>query len=157
MVTAYKDPKLPPQLSLPPDWLAGLTALTKPEGMALLAAVQTLYPHAALPVEVYHRAVLMLDRLSSGVATLRAFCAALDAATQVKFADLAETYRIQVLKSLQDTPGFFFTQRMVVRYLYDDVLVWAAFGYEGASVHLGGYIKRGFDDLDWLPPLPNDL
>jgi hypothetical protein len=29
--------------------------------------------------------------------------------------------------------------------------VWDAVGYEGPSVHKGGYVNRGFDDLDWLP------
>ena len=38
--------------------------------------------------------------------------------------------------------------------LYDNPLVWKAFGYEGPSVHLGGYVNRGFDDLDWLPDPP---
>jgi len=41
-----------------------------------------------------------------------------------------------------------------VRFLYDDVEVWQAFGYEGASAHLGGYVNRGFNDLDWLPDPP---
>lgn len=46
--------------------------------------------------------------------------------------------------------------------LYDNPLVWKAFGYDGPSVHLGGYVSRGCDDLDWLPnpPIhdhPNDL
>jgi hypothetical protein len=28
--------------------------------------------------------------------------------------------------------------------------VWAKFGYEGPSADKGGYISRGFDDIDWL-------
>jgi len=39
--------------------------------------------------------------------------------------------------------------------LYNNKLVWRHFGYEGASAPLGGYIKRGFDDLTWLPE-PDD-
>ena len=35
--------------------------------------------------------------------------------------------------------------------LYDDHEVWELLGYEGASFDKGGYIDRGFDDLDWLP------
>ena len=34
--------------------------------------------------------------------------------------------------------------------LYANPAVWHRFGYEGASSHLGGYIERGFDDLDWI-------
>ena len=29
--------------------------------------------------------------------------------------------------------------------------VWPKFGYEGSSAEHGGYIKRGFADIDWLP------
>ena len=42
-------------------------------------------------------------------------------------------------------------QATAVVELYDNPLVWKAFGYEGPSTHLGGYKDRGFDDLDWLP------
>ena len=35
--------------------------------------------------------------------------------------------------------------------LYDDREVWELLGYEGPSFDKGGYVDRGFDDLDWLP------
>jgi len=35
--------------------------------------------------------------------------------------------------------------------LYDDREVWNLLGYEGPSYDKGGYLNRGFDDLDWLP------
>ena len=35
--------------------------------------------------------------------------------------------------------------------LYNDKEVWDILGYEGASYDKGGYINRGFNDLDWLP------
>ena len=35
--------------------------------------------------------------------------------------------------------------------LYDDLDVTRAFGYQGPSILDGGYLDRGFDDLDWLP------
>jgi hypothetical protein len=38
--------------------------------------------------------------------------------------------------------------------LYNNPLVWQAFGYEGASFDHGGYLERGFDDLGWLPDPP---
>ena len=56
-----------------------------------------------------------------------------------------------LLQKAMPLPAFRFLQRASVRYLYDDLEVWQAFGYEGASYHLGGFIDRGFDDLDWLP------
>jgi hypothetical protein len=35
--------------------------------------------------------------------------------------------------------------------LYNDHEVWELLGYEGPSFDQGGYLNRGFDDLDWLP------
>ena len=35
-------------------------------------------------------------------------------------------------------------------YFYGNKNVWPKFGYEGSSWEKGGYINRGFNDLDWL-------
>ncbi len=35
--------------------------------------------------------------------------------------------------------------------LYNNKEVWPKFGYEGSSAEHGGYINRGFADIDWLP------
>ena len=35
--------------------------------------------------------------------------------------------------------------------LYNDPQVWEKLGYEGPSAEQGGYLSRGFDDIDWLP------
>ena len=32
-----------------------------------------------------------------------------------------------------------------------DTGVWAKLGYQGSSIEYGGYLHRGFDDIDWLP------
>jgi len=156
--TAYKDPKLPAPLavSIAADWAGHLKTISETDAETLVAAIRTLYPHDDLPVTIYRRVVLHFDRLSAGQ-IFAVFCKSLAESWPIPFAALAETYRVEALKRIEPTPEFTFVQRMAVRYLYDDVEVWAAFGYEGASVHLGGYIKRGFDDLDWLPKLPNDL
>ena len=34
--------------------------------------------------------------------------------------------------------------------IYNNPEVWPLFGYEGESASKGGYINRGFDDIDWL-------
>ena len=38
-----------------------------------------------------------------------------------------------------------------IEHLYRNREVWQLVGYEGSSVEYGGYIDRGFDDIDWLP------
>jgi hypothetical protein len=160
---AYKDPKLPPPLDLPegPSWVTALEILGPDQAETLLAAARTLYPHDGLPDRIYRRVVAAFDRKakeSSEIAGLLADCVAmLDASFPVPFRERSEGYRIAALRSIEDTGAFRFLQRGTVRHLYDDIEVWAAFGYEGASVHLGGYAQRGFDDLDWLPDLPPEV
>lgn len=162
-VTAYKDPQLPPPppVSDGPDWARGLRTISEHDAETLREAVATLYPHESLSPLIYRRVVVQFDRVASGspdaARMLAGFCRKLNQGAVLPFAELSESYRIQALKRLETSPEFFFVQRLAIRYLYDDVEVWAAFGYEGASVHLGGYVKRGFDDLDWLPPLPNEI
>ena len=34
--------------------------------------------------------------------------------------------------------------------LYDNKTLFPLFGYEGSSWEKGGYVNRGFDDIDWL-------
>lgn len=156
---AHKDPKLPALVLVPEgsEWVAALKALGPDAAQTLFAATRTLYPHDALPDRVYRRVVAAFDRLaetSPQVAGLVADCVALlDAKFPVRFRDLSESYRVTALESIEGTPGFRFLQRGTVRYLYDDVEVWAAFGYQGASFHLGGYVERGFNDLGWLPDI----
>jgi hypothetical protein len=34
--------------------------------------------------------------------------------------------------------------------LYNQQEIWPIFGYEGESFSKGGYIERGFNDIDWI-------
>jgi hypothetical protein len=162
-VTAYKDPALPsaPAVSAGLDWANHLTTISPENANTLAAVVATLYPHETLNKLIYRRVIVHFDRIATtdttAAAILKKFCHTLHEGAVLPFPELSESYREQALKRIEPTAEFFFVQRLAVRYLYDDVELWAAFGYEGASVHLGGYIKRGFDDLDWLPTLPNDI
>ena len=157
---AHKDPRLPLAPALPdgPGWVSVLKVLDPGAAEALCAAVRTLYPHDVLSDGVYRRVVVALDQSAVKVpstARLLVECVAtLEAAFPVPFRDRSEGYRIAALKALEGTPAFRILQRSAVRFLYDDIEVWQAFGYEGAAHHLGGYLERGFDDLDWLPPVP---
>jgi hypothetical protein len=157
---AHKDPKLPPPIAVPegPGWTGALTSLDAQAAATLLAAVRTLYPHEGLPERVFRRVVLHFDRMAAtspvAAAAFGDFVARVDGAMALPFAEMAETYRVQILRSLEGTGSFRVVQRSTVRFLYDDVEVWEAFGYEGASVQLGGYAKRGFNDLAWLPEPP---
>lgn len=55
------------------------------------------------------------------------------------------------LKRIEGSAFFREMRERVAWNLYDDREVWELLGYPGASFELGGYLQRGFDDLDWLP------
>ena len=159
-IKAHKDPKLPPPLTVAegPEWVEALTLIDPQMAQTLLVAARTLYPHDGLPERVYRRVILHFDRMAAhspaAAQSFAEFVDRVDAAMPLPFRELSESYRVAVLKRMETSAAFRLVQRSTVRFLYDDVEVWQAFGYEGASVHLGGYVKRGFNDLDWLPEPP---
>ena len=62
-----------------------------------------------------------------------------------------ENDRVKLLEGLAHTPFFKKARGDLVVSLYNQEAIWPKFGYEGSSAEHGGYIHRGFDDIDWLP------
>ena len=61
-----------------------------------------------------------------------------------------EIQRVALLKAIE-SGGFFQKVRgSLVVGIYNNPEVWKILGYEGESASKGGYIARGFDDIDWL-------
>lgn len=59
--------------------------------------------------------------------------------------------KVQVLTALQDEPVFSQLLNASIDTLYQDPAVYRRLGYEGSAIDFGGYLNRGFDDIDWLP------
>jgi len=55
-----------------------------------------------------------------------------------------------VLQQIEATPFFQSIRGGLVVSLYNQPEVWPIFGYEGESFSKGGYIARGFNDIEWL-------
>jgi hypothetical protein len=69
----------------------------------------------------------------------------------VDYADLAnEGDRTAVLRDVENDAFFQKVRSSLITGLYNNKEVWPVFGYEGESASKGGYINRGFNDLDWL-------
>ncbi|MNW11081.1 hypothetical protein D3C71_2084400 [compost metagenome] len=54
------------------------------------------------------------------------------------------------MREIETTPFFRETRSALMFGLYDNKTLFPLFGYEGSSVEKGGYLARGFNDLDWL-------
>ena len=59
--------------------------------------------------------------------------------------------QLDALKKISNTEFFSKLKQTTINNLYNDHEVWELFGYEGDAFSKGGYIHRGFNDLDWLP------
>ena len=120
-----------------------------------LSVARTMFPHDGLPDEAYAKVVRQIEVDAAGDETIlpaiQAGVAALDEGTP--FAQRAADERLAALTEAQDTPYFKLVHATAVVELYDQPSVWKAFGYEGPSVHHGGFLDT-FDDLDWLPDPP---
>ena len=73
-------------------------------------------------------------------------------AHKMPYADVAwEADRVKLLQGIEQTEFFKTIRGDLVVSLYNQKEVWPRFGYEGSSAEHGGYINRGFADIDWLP------
>ncbi len=118
----------------------------------LTAMARALYPHDFLDDAPYRRVVDIVS--GEGGATQRSLLAegvaALDAALERPFVALSEKEKVTALYAVEGSQFFEVVRAGTARHLYDNRELWPRFGYEGASSHLGGYIQRGFDDIDWI-------
>jgi hypothetical protein len=114
-----------------------------------LRVARVMFPHDMLPDIAYAKVVTALEPEAE---TIEQGVAALDEGTP--FLELDEAAQLARLTGTEGSDYFELVRSTAVVELYDNPLVWKAFGYEGPSVHLGGYLNRGFDDLDWLPDPP---
>jgi hypothetical protein len=130
------------------------TATLGSRAMATIAAAaRTMYPHDALPDDVYARVGERLTdaaREDSGAArTIGDGVSALNGGRP--FAGLSADERLEALKGIEGSAFFELVRSTAVVEVYSDQRTWQLVGYEGPSFDKGGYINRGFNDLDWLP------
>jgi hypothetical protein len=139
-------------------WAMSVETLSAGDATTLLRALRVIYPHDSLGDQYYAAVVAALDEdakaAPEAAGLLKDGVAGLDQAFGIPFAELSEGNQLRVLTAIQDTTFFQTIRGKAIVALYNNPLVWQAFGYEGASFDQGGYIERGFDDLGWLPDPP---
>ena len=136
------------------SWALTVNVISSHQMATVFQMARDIYPHDQIGDEFYVIAVKGYD--SDGAKDMIAEgVAALDASAQATgFADYVsvgwEADRVKLLTAIEST-GFFQTIRGgLVTGLYNQKAVWPIFGYEGESFSQGGYIDRGFDDINWL-------
>jgi hypothetical protein len=121
----------------------------------LVRLLRAAYPHARFPDGPYER---VADKILAEVdaslwhrLVLTQGLTTLDAKAGGSFATLDDEAALSLLRDLEDAEFFRFIRGVAVVTLYDDAEVHQLLGYQGPSFEQGGYLHRGFDDLDWLP------
>jgi len=140
-------------------WALETQALSPQTMATLIQIARDTYPHDRIADRFYAVAVKGHDEqaaadpahkalIESGVAELDALAAA---AHGVGYAAVGwEIDRTALLRQVAAGPFFQTVRGGLVVSLYNQKEVWPIFGYEGESFSQGGYIARGFDDIDWL-------
>lgn len=133
-----------------------MTDLLSPsDRRTLFKTVRTAFPHRTFPDAPYERAtdavVAAAEADPRFLAQLVQGLADLEGQRDQPFAELDEETAGAVLRGVDGTPFLTGIVDSVVVTLYSDPEVWELLGYEGPSFDRGGYLNRGFDDLDWLP------
>jgi hypothetical protein len=140
-------------------WAQAMKTLPPETARTLLQMARDLYPHDRVGDDAYARAVEPYDKAAATDAKLKDLIVkgveALDAAANTiakkpYVAVAAEAERVKALKAIEKTPFFAKVRGDLIVSLYNQKEVWAKLGYEGPSAPQGGYLNRGFNDLNWL-------
>jgi hypothetical protein len=141
-------------------WAADAATLAPTTLKTLVKVARDIYPHDFLVDSYYITAIKPWDGkaakdpavkalLEDGVRRLNQ-----DALDRHKLAYVQvpwEADRIVLLQGIEQTDFFQKVRSDLVVSLYNQEELWPKFGYEGSSAEHGGYINRGFNDIDWLP------
>lgn len=128
----------------------GESELSTKQLETLIGMATLMFPHVALEPRVYRDVVLDFAaaitrgrdnrrRVKEGIGRLGA-----------SWLRQSEPERIAALKAIEDTEFFHKVRAATISSLYQDPRSWPVIGYEGSVLEYGGYVNRGFDDIDWL-------
>lgn len=132
----------------------------KPESfVTLVQMARDIYPHDRVADKYYAQVIQGFDEAAGKSADDKAMfedgVTGLDEAAKgahgVPYVDVGwESDRVALLRGMEKSGFFQKVRGTLVVGLYNNPEVWPLFGYEGESASKGGYINRGFDDIDWL-------
>jgi len=141
-------------------WAEDATTLTPPTLKTLMKMARDIYPHDFLGDSYYITAVKPWDDKAAKDPAVKSLIndgvARLDQEAndrhKMPYVQVPwENDRVALLQRIEQTAFFQKIRGDLVVSLYNQKELWPKFGYEGSSAEHGGYIKRGFADIDWLP------
>ncbi|WP_454632206.1 gluconate 2-dehydrogenase subunit 3 family protein [Bradyrhizobium cenepequi] len=147
-------------LTISDAWADDATTLTPATLKTLVKMARDIYPHDFLADSYYIIAVKPWDGKAAKDPAIKSLINdgvnRLDQEAndrhKVAYVQVPwEADRVALLQQIEQTAFFQKIRGDLVVSLYNQKEVWPKFGYEGSSAEYGGYITRGFADIDWLP------
>ena len=121
------------------------------EKKLLIKMVRDIYPHDRFPNGPYDRTATDVINKGNTDANRVMFSEGINKLKDDNYSDMSFKKSTKYLKKMENSTFFQHVRGTSVVTLYNDQEVWKLLGYEGSSFDKGGYISRGFNDLDWLP------
>lgn len=138
-------------------WAAEMTVLNEREAQVILKMTQILFPHKNMPEAINALAVKDLDTAAADASVAESFrsgITALDNSVGGDWLSASLPDQAAAVESIKESDFFAKVRGQCITSLYDNELAYEHFGYEGEAFSKGGYLKRGFNDLSWLPEPP---
>lgn len=121
----------------------------------LTRMARLLFPHDAIADAVYAEVIdsILTDAAddASMLGLLNEAVSALNNAQGGDWFEASEDRQIAAMQAVEGEAFFAAILGNVQARFYNHPKVWEYMKYPGSSVEFGGYIDRGFDDIDWLP------
>ena len=141
------------------DEIEAILKFPSPESLRLLyRVIRDLYPHDDLLDGHYEIVVRTLVKESSknpatknllinGLSTIQG-------RKEIGNNEITDEKLALTIEEMLDSEFIGKIKSTTILNLYNSKDVWDEFGYQGEAYSKGGYIHRGFDDLEWLPNPP---
>lgn len=125
----------------------------------LLRMGRDIYPHDTLEDKYYTRLLLPLGEKANSDAALKKLLTEgvsdLDKRAKARFKTdylsiKKEEDRVTILRDIESSNFFQKIKGDLMMGLYNSPDLWPWFGYGGSAWEKGGYINRGYSDIDWI-------
>lgn len=140
-------------------WALEMRSFSATQGDTLLRLLRDIFPHDNLADVFYANALAPLDDAAATDDAVQSMLVAgltdldrraVDAGGPSFFELSSEAARVEIIEAIESTAFFSTVHGTCQIPFYNQVDLWPAFGFEGPSSPSGGYLNRGFDDLDWI-------
>jgi hypothetical protein len=140
-------------------YAANFSSLSQDVGKTLMRMARDIYPHDKLDDKYYAAVIEPYDQkaasdsdlkklITGGVDNLNRRAVKLFGKPYTEIA--SEGDRVVVLYAIEQSAFFQKVRGDLLYGIYNNKQVWPLLGYEGSSWEKGGYINRGFNDIDWV-------